>query len=139
MRVRLTIAALLLLHVVALHADDAPLWRFDTHETLPFITSPATAGKRILVADNKGKLFALDVATGATLWSRALPTRANTALVVVGKNVVVGTENGDLNWIATDSGEIAKHVHLAEGLPYGTPILAPPLLYVLAAGAKGNR
>ena len=109
-----------------------------TLQPLPYVPSPATAGKRIFVADNKGKLFALDVATGATLWSRALPARANTALVGVGKNVVVGTENGDLNWIAMDSGEVAKQVRLADGRPYGTPILASPLLFVLTAGAKGN-
>jgi len=31
MRFPLALSALLFLHVVALHADDAPLWRFDTH------------------------------------------------------------------------------------------------------------
>jgi hypothetical protein len=31
MRLRLALFALLLLRVIVLHADDAPLWRFDTH------------------------------------------------------------------------------------------------------------
>jgi outer membrane protein assembly factor BamB len=105
---------------------------------LPNAPSPAYAAKHILVADNTTELFSLDGATGATAWHKTLPARPNTALVIVGNALVVGTEDGYLNWIATDSGEIKKRIRLQEGRPYGTPILASPLLFVLAAGAKGN-
>jgi outer membrane protein assembly factor BamB len=33
---------------------------------------------------------------------------------------------------------VKKRIRLEEGHPYGTPILSSPLLFVLAAGAKGN-
>jgi outer membrane protein assembly factor BamB len=104
----------------------------------PFIPSPASARKRVFFADNTTKIFALDAATGATLWSKVLPARVNTALVVVGTSLVLGTADGYMNWIAMESGAVKKRVLLAEGHPYGTPILSPPLLFVLAAGAKGN-
>jgi len=104
----------------------------------PYMPSPAYAGKRIFVADNTNKLFALDAATGETIWHKTLSARTNTALVVRGNTLLLGTADGYLNWIATDSGEVKKRVRFDEGRPYGTPILAPPLLYVLAAGAKGT-
>lgn len=104
----------------------------------PYIQSPACAGKRIFIADNTDQLFALDAATGETIWRKTLPARTTTALVVNGKTLLLGTEDGYLNWMATDSGEVKKRVRFEEGRPYGTPILAPPLLYVLAAGAKGT-
>jgi len=109
-----------------------------TLKPLPYIPSPAYAANRIFVADNIANLFSLDVATGATVWRKKLPARTNTALVVVGKTLVLGTEDGYLNWIAIDSGEVKKRVRLEEGRPYGTPILAAPLLFVLAAGTKGT-
>ena len=59
-----------------------------------------------------------------------LTLSTNTALVVAGKSLVLGTEDGYLNWIAIDSGDVKKRVRLEEGRPYGTPILASPLLFV---------
>jgi len=109
-----------------------------TLKPLPYTPSPAFAANRLFVADNTTKLFSLNTATGATLWSKTLPARVSTALVVVGKTLVLGTEDGYLNWMAVDSGDVKKRIRLEEGRPYGTPILAPPLLFVLAAGAKGT-
>ena len=107
-------------------------------EPLPYMPSPAYSGKRVFFADNTNKLFALDAATGTILWQKTLPARTTTALVVAGNALILGTFDGYLNWIAIDSGEMKRRLHLEEGKPYGTPILASPLLYVLTAGTKGN-
>lgn len=104
----------------------------------PYVPSPAFSGRRVFFADNTTKLFALDAATGATLWAKTLPARTSTALVVVADMLVLGTEDGYMNWIALDSGDVKKRIRLEDGRPYGTPILAAPLLIVLAAGAQGN-
>jgi len=56
----------------------------------PFIPSPAFSAKRIFFADNTTKLFALDAATGATVWRKTLPARTSTALVVVADMLVLG-------------------------------------------------
>ena len=106
-------------------------------EPLPFLQSPARAGERLFMADNTGRIFALDIRTGATLWQKALGSRANTALVVAAGELVVGTMDGAIHWIAPDSGATKKRVQLEEGFPYGTPISSSSLLFVLAAGEKG--
>jgi len=103
----------------------------------PFVPSPAHAAKRIFVADNVNRVFALDAATGATVWRTTLAGRPNTSLVVVGNSLVLGTVDGDLHWIDIDSGKVKKRVRV-DGMPHGTPILAAPLLFVLATGEKDN-
>ena len=103
------------------HVGDVSTW------------SPAAAGKRVFVADKTNSVVAFDAATGATLWRTTIGARPNTALVVIGKTLVVGTQDGGLHWLALDSCAVTKHVSLG-GMPYGTPIYAPPLLYVLAKG-----
>ena len=96
-----------------------------------FLPSPAYAAGRILIADNTDKVLAVDARSGQTSWLATLPARANTSLVVALDQLVVGTMDGYLNWLALDSGKVTRRVHL-DGHPYGTPILASPLLFVLA-------
>ena len=128
--------------VVAVDANRGTvLWRkapAGRLQPLPFIPSPAASSKRLFMADNTNRLFAIDAATGATVWRTTLGARANTAVVVAGKSVIVGTEDGHLHWIAADSGAVKKRIRLQEGRPYGTPILAPPLLFVLAQAARSS-
>ena len=118
--------------VVAVDPDrGAIVWRQRLGDVSTW--SPAALGKRIFIAEKTNDVVALDAATGATLWRKSVGGRPNTALVVIGKTLVVGTQDGDLHWLALDSGEAKKRVSLGT-MPYGTPIYAPPLLYVLAKG-----
>lgn len=104
---------------------------------IPFIASPAAGSKHIFVADNKDAVYAIDRTNGSTLWKRTLAARPSTALLVSGNSVIAGTADGFINWIAADSGKVKRRVHLADGQPFGTAILSRPLLFVVAAGAKG--
>jgi len=116
------------------------LWRvspFGTLETDLFISSPAHAGGRILVADNTNRIVALDPSNGATLWRKTLSGRPNTALVVLGGDLVAGTADGHLNWIDRESGEVKKRTKLG-GIPFGTPVRSDGLLLVLVAGGKSQ-
>jgi outer membrane protein assembly factor BamB len=106
-------------------------------KALPYIQSPAFSAGRIFFADNTGRVFALDASDGHTVWEARLPARANTALTVIDKTLVAGTADGFLNWMAIDSGEVTQRLD-TRGIPYGTPISAPPLLFVLAKGEKGR-
>lgn len=99
--------------------------------------SLAYAPKRILVADNTNQVLALDPANGATLWRKTLSGRANASLIVVGDEVVVGTADGYLHWLAVQSGEVKKRMKL-EGMPYGTPVRSDGLLFVLVSTGKSK-
>lgn len=128
--------------VVALDAKTGKtLWTetpFGRLKPIPFVQAPAHAGKRLFVVDNTNQILALDSETGATEWKTPLGARANTSVAVFGDTVIVGTDDAHLNWIDAASGRLEKRVQLKEGRPYGTLILAPPLLFALAAGATGS-
>ncbi len=116
------------------------LWRvtpLGTLKTEIFLPSPAHAAGRILFADNTSQLLALDPSNGATLWRKTLPARPNAALVVLGDDVVVGTTDGYLNWIAIKSGEVRKRTKLG-GFPFGTPVRSDGLLLVLMSSGKSK-
>ncbi len=127
--------------VAAIEAGSGKVvWRvtpYGTLKPLPFIPSPAYAGKRIFVADNRNRILALNPANGAILWRKILSARANTSLIVSGTNIIVGTEDGFLNWIACKSGKLMKRVRLS-GIPHGTPVPSGGLLLVLVSSGKSK-
>jgi outer membrane protein assembly factor BamB len=66
-----------------------------------------------------------------------LSARANTSVALVGKNLVLGTTDGFLIWIDTDSGAITKRIKLP-GFPYGTLISASSQLFALVKGTTAK-
>ena len=120
--------------VAAIEAKSGKiLWRVTPVGTLKanaFVPSPAYAANRILVADNTNQVLALDPSDGKTLWRKTLSGRPNASLVVVGDDVVAGTDDGYLNWIAVKSGDVKKQTKLG-GFLHGTPVQSDGLLLVL--------
>lgn len=106
-------------------------------KSIPYIVSPARAAGRVLVADNTNQILALDAKDGATLWRKTLSGRATTSLIVIGENVIAGTADGSLNWIAVKTGDVKKRVQLG-GIPYGTPVTSGSLLFVLVSTGKSK-
>lgn len=116
------------------------LWQvtpFGVLKTNPYVFSPARAAHRVLIADNTNQVLAVDSKDGSTLWRKTLSGRANTSLIVIGDNVIVGAADGFLHWIAVKTGELKKRVQLG-GIPMGTPVRSGSLLFVLAGAAKGK-
>lgn len=127
--------------VAALEARTGKvLWRVTPAGALqpqPAIPSPAHAAGRVLIADNTNQILALDTSNGATLWRKTLPARPNTALLVSGAEVVVGTLDGYLNRIDVKSGEVRRRTALG-GMPYGAPALSDGLLLLLVSGSTSR-
>ena len=100
--------------------------------TLPRIQSPAADAKRVYFPSNDPELFAVDATSGQTVWKKDLATRINTSLTMHGNALYAGA--GD-SLFAFDpaSGEIRRRIPLG-GLPYGTLVVAPPLMITLVAG-----
>jgi outer membrane protein assembly factor BamB len=108
-----------------------------TARSLPRIPSPASANGRIFFGDNTGKLYALEAASGKTIWHKDLSARLSTSLEVVGKTLIAGTVDGYLYRIATDSGDVMERFRLS-GLPYGNLISSAPLLLILVKGDQSK-
>src|SRR5579872_2318919 len=121
----------------------APSWSIETHG--PFSSSPAIVNATVYVGNNRGGLYAVDVATGKVLWSYYAknPIMSNPlvydGLVIVGegnansttyaphRQVQVGNGPNSLFAVDAKTGKLAWRVPLAgTGMP--TPVIIDGLL-----------
>ncbi|WP_165873436.1 outer membrane protein assembly factor BamB [Parasulfuritortus cantonensis] len=102
------------------------LWDVNVGAGKPYAFSPASDGQAVYAASADGRVVKLDLATGKEVW-RAEAKQSLSAGVGVGSGVVlVGTpkgqvlafrtDNGQLDWTATLSGEILTAPVAAGGL-----------------------
>lgn len=74
----------------------------------------------VIVSSNAGHLVALDKRTGKTLWRQTdLTGRKLTAPVMVGNDVVVADNAGDVHWLNASNGQFVARMNLGK-----TPIYA---------------
>lgn len=96
---------------------------------------PGLAGGRLFVPWRPGVVEALDAATGERLWRRDLGAELNTSALVVGGELVVGSEDGHLHRLSPETGEVLGSFATA-GVPYGDLTEAGGCLLVLSAAGE---
>jgi alcohol dehydrogenase (cytochrome c) len=84
-------------------------------------------------AEGKGVVYALDAATGKTVWRRQLTSPPFGCATVVGNTVVVPTFDGRLSLFSSEDGRTVFRVRLRDGIN-ACPAVGDGLL-VVAAGA----
>ena len=100
------------------------LWRNDD---LPmYMSSPVLIGSRLFGFTHKrsGQFFALDVATGETLWTSPGREGDNAALVGIGDRLLTLTDGGELLVLAADAAEfepLARY-EVAQSGTYAHPV-----------------
>ncbi len=95
-------------------------------------TGAAVFGSRLLVTDEAGVVWALDVETGASAWKQeALKYRKLSAPVAVGDYAVVADFEGYLHWLSPDDGSIVGRVHATGDAVVARPLVKDDRLYVL--------
>ena len=117
--------------VVALSAiNGQPLW---THDVGSY-SGVAVSGDKVLLTDKTGNIWALDRATGNSVWKQdKLLNRTLTAPVVQGSNGVVGDFDGYLHWFRLDTGEIVGRERIERAAVRGAPQMsAAGVMYVMS-------
>ena len=113
-----------------------PVW---TNDQVPmFMSSPFVNGKTLfgLSHRNRGQLFALDLATGKTLWSTPGRDGENASLVGNRSWLLVSTTNGEL-LVASSSSQQFREVRrykIADAAVWAHPALAGRSIVVKDAG-----
>ena len=121
------------LYVWDMIIDEAPLQKgtvWGTHIGGKVINSPAIAHDNVYVANDEGKVTALDAATGLAQWSTVLDENITTAPVVAGWTVLVGTENGVVYGMDAHTGEMVWDFS-ADGSIADSPIIAGDSMYLV--------
>jgi outer membrane protein assembly factor BamB len=91
--------------------------------------------RMVYLTDSSGLVWAIDRATGASVWKQdKLTARATSAPAAVGDVVAVGGVQGYLHWMSRSDGHFVNRIQVDK-----TPILAPPVsadgtLYVYSSG-----
>jgi outer membrane protein assembly factor BamB len=117
--------------VVALNAGTGqPAWQ---HGVGGWSGAALTADK-VLLTDRAGNIWALNRATGDSLWKQnLLGNRQLTTPVVQGDYGVVGDLQGYLHWFKLDTGDIVGRQHVEGAALRGTPqVTADGTLYALS-------
>jgi len=123
-------------------ANGQPMW---THDVGSY-SGVALLSDKVLVTDKIGNIWALDRASGNSLWKQnVLENRQLTTPVVHGGYGVVGDLDGYLHWFKLDTGDVVGRVRVDNAALRGTPqVSADGLLYAvtnegeLAAYKLGN-
>jgi outer membrane protein assembly factor BamB len=99
-----------------------------------YMSSPVIVSGRIIGLShrNRGQFFALDAATGATLWVTRGREADNASLLVAGPWLLVGTTNAELIVARPDAGGLGevRRYQVADSAVWAHPVLAGQRLLV---------
>ena len=121
--------------VMAISASNGqPLWNHEVGSA----TGVALLADKLLISDATGNIWALDRATGNSLWKQdQLARRVLSTPAVQGDYGVVGDLEGYLHWFRLDTGEIVGRVKIEKAPLRGTPQVSPDgVLYALTSEGK---
>jgi outer membrane protein assembly factor BamB len=109
-----------------------PVWK--NEQVSMYMNSPVMAGTLLvgLSHRNRGQLFAIDPATGKTLWTTPGRDGENASLIVAGQTLLVSTTNAELivGRAAPARFEEVRRYTIAESAVWAHPALAPGTLLV---------
>jgi outer membrane protein assembly factor BamB len=89
------------------------------------------ASDRVVVADPAGTVWAIDKASGGSLWSQpALARRNLTGVAVQGDYAVVGDYDGYVHWLRLDTGAFAARARVGGETVKAAPVVADGVLLV---------
>ena len=109
-----------------------PAWK--NEQVSMYMSSPVRSGTTLYGFShrNRGQLFALDVATGKTLWTTDGRQGDNASLIAAGSFLLVATTNGELVVARANPAkyEEVRRYKIADAAVWAHPALAPRALLV---------
>lgn len=116
------------LYAIDLETREAR-WTFE-QGTAWVMASPAVADGRVFSSRSSGgTINAVDVATGALLWTITTGGLVYSSPIVVGQTVYIGSEDGGIYALDVATGE-ARWVYRTESSVFSTPTLLDGRLYI---------
>ena len=109
-----------------------PAWKND--QVSMYMSSPVVIGSTLygLSHRNRGQFFAIDLASGKTLWTTAGREGENASIVAVGSTLLMSTTNAELIVARANPAkfEEVKRYTIADSAVWAHPALAPNALLV---------
>lgn len=93
--------------------------------------SPAVAGARVFFGDGNGRVHALDLNSGRSVWTRVLGAGISTGILAIGDELVLADEQGVIHRLDQTSGAVRADIAVGDTFK-GPPIMVADSLLVLA-------
>lgn len=99
---------------------------------LSTFSSLAADDKNLYLSDGRGHAYALDQASGATVWKQErLSGRQPSAPAVVGAAIAVGDYKGYLHWLAREDGQFMARERIGRSAILTPPLVDGDMVYVM--------
>ena len=94
----------------------------------------AMSANALFVTDTKGRVWAFNPATGKVLWRQnKLFNRTLTAPVIVGDNIVVADNKGDVHWLSQTDGHFVARVQMDKKGIASNPVANENTVFVMSS------
>jgi outer membrane protein assembly factor BamB len=115
-------------------ASGRRLWSYAAEggETEAVFRSPAVVGSRAFFSGSRGKVHAVDVDTGRSVWTRSLGAAVTTGIVAIGKELVMADEHGTVHRLDQASGAVRPGIIVGDSFS-GAPMALGDSLVLLGA------
>ncbi|WII94589.1 outer membrane protein assembly factor BamB [Moraxella haemolytica] len=92
--------------IVSAMKEGRPLWSADLKDAITSGVATSKAGKVAVIGTRSGKVVALDIATGASLWEVSLPTSSQTPALISDDRVLLSANNGIIYGLDLRTGRV---------------------------------
>jgi outer membrane protein assembly factor BamB len=116
--------------IVALDKFKAqPIWKHRLSTRSGLVLS----GSSLFVTDSHGRVWAFDAASGKVLWKQnQLHGRTLTAPVILGNDIVVADDQGNIHWLSQTDGHFIARVQLDKEGIASAPVASNNMVYVMS-------
>ena len=106
-----------------------PIWKHRLSTRSGLVLS----GSSLFVTDSHGRIWAFDIASGKVMWKQnQLHGRSLTAPAVVGDDIVVADDQGDIHWLSQADGHFVARVQLDKKGIASAPVAYNNKAYVMS-------
>lgn len=118
-------------------ANGDTVWTSPSDSLVSYRAAPVIVDERLIVVDDRGRVRALDVQSGAVEWERSLPEPVDHAPAVLGETIYIPSVRGTLWAIDATTGRV-QWEYRAEEQPrrFATPAVSEHML--LLPGSDGT-
>lgn len=92
--------------IVSAMKEGRPLWSADLKDAITSGVATSKTGKVAVIGTRSGKVVALDIATGASLWEVSLPTSSQTPALISDDRVLLSANNGIIYGLDLRTGRV---------------------------------
>lgn len=110
------------------------VWKFNTPSKLPFMSSPAVAGGKVVIGNHDKKVYCFDAKTGSVLWTFQTQGKIESSPVIARQKVIICSTDGLVRLLSLEDGKSIASYEI------GVSVSSSPAVvdYTIIVGAENG-